>query len=250
MLDEHGAVVGDSSPSVRRRAAQAVIDLLNYGELFTAYRPAPGPASLGRGLLLHNRGDVRQARHELDPPLTDGILQPMLAAALCLTSAIGPHAVTLSQQVREADHLWGYNGPGEFARPARAPVAEIARLLDRYQRVDVPLPMVPGHIASERLTAGWRPDDPLLTVGLHTLARQAGIARFRVQWLSQLHSASCGNPLRRQPGQSAFRRCSLATRRLLTAPTGRAGIGESTLRRTWRRMMNCTIAQPEETWTG
>jgi hypothetical protein len=120
------------------------------------------------------------------PPLTDDILQPMLAAALYLTLAIGPRAVALSQQVREADHLWGYNGPGEFARPARAPVAEITRLLDRYQRDGEPLPMVPGHIVSERLAAGWRPDDPLLTVGLHTLARQAGIARFRLQWLSQL----------------------------------------------------------------
>ena len=36
VLDEHGTVVGERSPGTRRRAAQVIIDLLNYGELFTA----------------------------------------------------------------------------------------------------------------------------------------------------------------------------------------------------------------------
>ena len=42
VLDEHGTVAGERSPGIRRRAAQAIIDLLNYGELFTADRPDPG----------------------------------------------------------------------------------------------------------------------------------------------------------------------------------------------------------------
>ena len=110
----------------------------------------------------------------------------MLAAALYLVSVIGPHAVTLNQQVREADRQWGRSGAGEFAKPSRAPVAEITRLLDRYLRDSEPLPMLPGHWVGERLAAGWQPDDPLLPVGLNTLARQAGITQFSRQWLDEL----------------------------------------------------------------
>ena len=36
VLDEHGTVVGERSPGTRRRAAQVIVDLVNYGELFTA----------------------------------------------------------------------------------------------------------------------------------------------------------------------------------------------------------------------
>ncbi|MGW3951095.1 hypothetical protein ACWEKM_09150 [Streptomyces sp. NPDC004752] len=38
VLDEHGAVVGEQSPATRRAAAQVVVDLVNYGDLFTADR--------------------------------------------------------------------------------------------------------------------------------------------------------------------------------------------------------------------
>ena len=40
MLDEDGAVVGEHSPATRRAAAQVVVDLVNYRELFTADRVA------------------------------------------------------------------------------------------------------------------------------------------------------------------------------------------------------------------
>lgn len=38
VLDDDGTVVGEQSPAVRRSAAQAVIDLINYRDLFTADR--------------------------------------------------------------------------------------------------------------------------------------------------------------------------------------------------------------------
>jgi hypothetical protein len=120
------------------------------------------------------------------PPLGDDVLRPMLAAALYLTTVIGPHAVTLNSQVREALRAWGRSGKQTFASPSHAPVAEITRLLDRYLRENSPLPMLPRHWASERLASGWRPDDPLLPVGLNTLARQAGIDRFSHRWLDEL----------------------------------------------------------------
>ena len=82
----------------------------------------------------------------------------------------------------------GGQAPGEFAGPFRAPVAEITRLLERYRHDGTPLPMLPGHLADNRLAAGWRPDDPLLTVGLGTLARQGGISQFTPYWLSELRA--------------------------------------------------------------
>ena len=188
VLDEHGTVVGENGPSVRRAAAQVIIDLLSYGELFTADRPDPGLRPWG-GATASAVAEMPSGRAmNKTPPLTDDVLQPMLAAALYLTSAIGPHAITLNQQVREADQQWGRHAPGEFSSPFRAPVAEITRLLERYRHDGTPLPMLPGYLADNRLAAGWRPDDPLLTVGPGTLARQAGISQFRPYWLSELRA--------------------------------------------------------------
>ena len=44
LTDEDGAVVGEQSPSVRRAAAQVVVNLVNYRELFTATRVRPACA--------------------------------------------------------------------------------------------------------------------------------------------------------------------------------------------------------------
>ena len=186
VLDEHGTVVGERSPGTRRRAAQVIIDLLNYGELFTADRPDPSLRPWG-GATATAVAEMPSGRGmNKTPPLSDDILRPMLAAALYLTAAVGPHAAILNQQVREADQQWGRSAPGEFARLSRAPVAEITRLLERYQHDGTPLPMLPGYLVSERLAAGWEQGDPLLTVGLNTLARQAGISQFSLQWLTEL----------------------------------------------------------------
>lgn len=74
-------MVGERGPGVRRTAAQAIIDLLNYGELLAADRP---PGAFGPG------GATASAIAEMPsgrtmnktPPLGDSILQPLLAAAL------------------------------------------------------------------------------------------------------------------------------------------------------------------------
>jgi hypothetical protein len=186
VLDEHGTMVGERSPGTRRRAAQVIIDLLNYGELFTTDRPDPGLRPWG-GATATAVAEMPSGRGmNKTPPLGDDILRPMLAAALYLASAIGPHAAILNQQVREADQQWGRSAPGEFARLSRAPAGEITRLLDRYRHDREPLPMLPAYWAGERSAAGWRPDDPLLPVSLNVLARQAGISQFRPQWLDEL----------------------------------------------------------------
>ncbi|MGH3251613.1 MAG: hypothetical protein ACRDOI_36135 [Trebonia sp.] len=186
VLDEHGTVVGERSPGTRRRAAQVIIDLLDYGELFTADRPDPGLRPWG-GATATAIAEMPSGRAmNKTPPLSDDILRPVLAAALYLASAVGPHAAVLNQQVREADQQWGKGAPGEFARLFRTPAAEITRLLERYRHDGEPLPMLPAYWAGERLATGWQPDDPLLHVGLNTLARQAGISQFNLRWLDEL----------------------------------------------------------------
>jgi hypothetical protein len=186
VLDEHDAVVGKRGPGTARSAAQAIINLLNYAELFTADRPDPGLRPWGGATATAVSGMPSGRGINKTPPLTDDVLQPMLAAALYLTSAIGPHAVTLNQQVREADRKWGRRSATDFADPHRTPVAEFTRLLDLYQSDGTPLPMIPAYLADDRLAAGWEPGDPLLTVGLGTLARQAGLTQFRHHWLGEL----------------------------------------------------------------
>ncbi len=186
VTDEDGTVVGELSPGSRRSAAQAVVDLVGYGELFTADRPDPGLRPWG-GATASAIAEMPSGRNaNKTQPLSNDVLQPMLAAALYLASVIGPHAVTLNQQVRDADRQWGRSAPGEFAKPSRPPVAAISRLLDRYQHDSSPLPMLPGHVVSERLSAGWQPGDLLLQVSLNTLARQAGVSQFYLRWLDEL----------------------------------------------------------------
>ena len=48
VIDSHGAVVGEQSPGVRRAAAQIIVDLVDYRDLFTADRVPGRSAALGR----------------------------------------------------------------------------------------------------------------------------------------------------------------------------------------------------------
>jgi hypothetical protein len=186
VVDEHGTEAGERGPGSRQVAVQVVLELLNYGELFTADRPDPALRPWG-GASASAVAEMPAGRTvNKTPPLDDSVLQPVLAAALYLSSVIGAHAISLNQQVREAGRQWGSGGTGEFAHPALAPVAEITRILDRYVRDGEPLPMAPAHRAEGRLAAGWLRDDPLLPVSLHMLARQAGISQFCSQWLDEL----------------------------------------------------------------
>lgn len=186
VLDEHDTVVGELSPSVRRSAAQAVIDLLNYRELFTADRPDPALRPWG-GVTASAIAEMPSGRTmNKTPPLSDDVLQPMLAAALYLVSTIGPHAITLHQQIKEADQ-WSVRRARAAGRsPWRAPVAEFTQLLERYQHDQRPLPSLPDYVIAERITTGWPADDPLLAVAVSSLARQSGFTQFSLSWLDEM----------------------------------------------------------------
>jgi len=185
VMDEHGAVIGEQSPGTRRRAAQVVVDLVSYRELFTADR-VPADLRPWGGATATAVAEMPSGRMENKTrPVEDAILQPILAAGLYLVSTLGPHAVELAGQVREADRTTS-NKAGGLRHDTRIPLAEFTNLLAEYRRTCTPLPMLAEHHVADRLAAGWFPDDPLLPLATGVLARQAGARQFWTRWMRSL----------------------------------------------------------------
>ena len=179
--DADGPVIGERSPATRRAAAQAVLDLVNYRELFTADRVDEGLRPWAGASPSAIAGMPNSRNQNKTPPVSGRVLRPMLAAALYLIDTLGPHTVALARQARAASQ----------ARPrlpalAGVPTEQFAAVLDRYAHDRIPLPLLPEHDLRQRLTAGWAPDDPLLPVSLLFLANQAGVRQFHTRWLPSL----------------------------------------------------------------
>src|SRR6266567_6260193 len=185
--DETGAVIGDHSPATRRAAAQAVVDLLNYRELFTADRLPVGLRPWG-GASASAVAEMRSGREEnKTPPVPDLVLQPLLAAALYAVTTLGSHAVKLAAELRDTATMRSRapQRPGERA-PQKNPLIHLPPVLDRHRRNHDPLPELAVFLVRKRLASGWDPDDPLLTVNLDGLAREAGYWGFDSRWLPGL----------------------------------------------------------------
>jgi hypothetical protein len=183
--DENGVVIGQRSPALRRAAAQVVVDLVNYRELFTADRVAVGLRPWA-GASPSAIAEMPCGRDQnKTPPLPERVLQPMLAAAGYLVSALGAHAIELAEQVSAADQQWSV-GSGQHTAISRVPTAEFAQLLAQHEHGREPLPVLPDHNVAARIAAGWCADDPLTPIALGLLARQAGFSQFLRQWTPQL----------------------------------------------------------------
>ncbi len=215
---DHGSVAAERSPAVRRRAAQVVVDLVNYRELFTTDRVSPSlrPWAGASASAVAEMPSGRAGNKT--PPVHNSVLQPMLAAAVHLITALGPHAVELNQQVKQADQRWSRKAAG-LTKPHRVPAGEIAALLDDYERNRQPLPLLPGHHLQERLKSGWSPDDPIAPLALDLLARQAGFTQFHRHWIPPLRDKIQAT-LNAVGAEKPFGRDA--------APTGRAD-GEGTI---------------------
>jgi integrase len=182
--DAAGNTTGDN-PGAYYRAVQVVSELASYRELYTTdrydetLRPASGVTAAGVGL--------RYAENKT-PVVPGTILQPMLAAALYMTSVLGPHIIAL---------LAGREAATARRRPARkdphhpdAP-GDMLRVIAAHVADGRPLDRVPGDRIQARLRHGrMRPDDPLLTVSADALAREAGYRQsLLARWLPQLRAA-------------------------------------------------------------
>ncbi|HUY45044.1 MAG TPA: hypothetical protein VMV92_04885, partial [Streptosporangiaceae bacterium] len=185
VLDGNGAIVGERSPALRRRAAQVAVDLVNYRELFSADRVSPGlrPWAGASATAVAEMPSGRAGNKT--PPVHDSLLRPLLAAALHLVGTVGPHVSGLLQEVAEADRRWSSSTPG-LSHARRVPEKEFSALLDDYERNGRPLPLLPTHHLQDRLESGWSPDDPLAPVALSLLARQAGFSQFPLRWIPAL----------------------------------------------------------------
>ena len=183
LTDEYGTVVGEQSPSVRRAAAQVVVDLVNYRELFTATRVRAGLRPWG-GASASAVAEMPSGRTQnKTEPVAGEVLQPMLAAALHLVTVLGPHAAELDRQVNQADRVSSVKAEG-LRHGATAVVEDVRKLLERdYLAAGTALPMLEDHHVAKRIAAGWPAGDPLLPVATGVLARQAGHSQL---WARQL----------------------------------------------------------------
>ncbi len=185
LLDGNGQVAGERSPATRRAAARAVADLVTHRELFTTDRVSAGLRPWG-GAAPSVIGEVPcGAGQNKTPPVSDSVLQPLLAAVLYLTGTLGPHAPGLLAQVRDADQRWSLKH-GDHVFSDRLPAREITQVLEGYEERGEPLPVAAEHVIRKRLGGGWSPDDPLAPISLGLIARQAGFTQFWGQWIPHL----------------------------------------------------------------
>ena len=188
VLDGDAVMIGERSPATRRAAAQTVADLIAYRDLFTAdrvaadLRPWGGAAPSAVAQMPCGRGQNKT------PPLDDSVLQPMMAAASYLVTTLGPHAVELANQIRDADRRWSFHS-GMHTAITRLPTTELTELLNSYEDRGEPLPLLAEHHVQDRLASGWASDDPLTPIALSLLARQAGFTQFQSRWIPHLRDA-------------------------------------------------------------
>jgi hypothetical protein len=179
--DDDGTVVGEQSPATRRIAAQIVVDLVDYRDLFTADRVRADLRPWG-GATASAVADMPSGRTgNKAPAVADGVLRPMLAAAVHVVEVLGEHAVELNHQLREADRTLAVDAP-DLRHGSATALDDIGRVLTDYSSTGTPLPMLEDHDIARRLDAGWSPDDPLLPVATGVVARQAGYTQIWKRW--------------------------------------------------------------------
>jgi len=179
--DHDGIVVGEQSPATRRVAAQIVVDLVDYHDLFTTDRVRADLRPWG-GATASAVADMPSGRMgNKTPAVADGVLRPMLAAAVHLVEVLGEHAVELSHQLREADRTLAVDAP-DLRHGSPTALDDIGRVLTDYSSTGTPLPMLEDHDIARRLDAGWSSEDPLLPVATGVVARQAGYTQIWKRW--------------------------------------------------------------------
>lgn len=191
ITDDHGTVVGEQGPSVRRAAAQIIVDLVDYRDLFTADR-VPADLRPWGGATASAVAEMPSGRAmNKTQPVAGEVLQPMLAAALHLVEVCGEHAVELAEQIRATDRASSLKAPG-LRHGSPTALDDIIGVLADYTTTGTPLPVLEDHDIARRLDAGWSADDPLLHVATGVIARQAGYTQFWTRWRHELHDELIG----------------------------------------------------------
>ncbi len=178
---EDGSVVGEQSYATRRGAAQVIVDLVGYRDLFTTdrvradLRPWGGATASAVAEMPSGRAGNKT------PPVAGEVLQPMLAAALHVVEVLGEHAVELAAQIRDTDRASSLKVPG-LRHGSPTAIDDIVGVLADYTTTGTPLPMLEDHEIARRLDAGWSADDPALPVATSVVARRAGYRHLWKRW--------------------------------------------------------------------
>ena len=165
--DSDGNPVGPMGDSTIRLTAAVIIELGFYAGLFTLdrYQPHFTPWS-GRSASM--AAGARPPAENITPVLDQRLLAPTLSAALYLTGTLAPHLIAVHRQVRE--HL-RQQPPGRFTAASPEVIRSVLR---HHQTAKIPLDQLQDSHVRQRLSQGWDPEDPLLTVSFSALARQGG----------------------------------------------------------------------------
>jgi integrase len=176
--DAAGTVIGTLEASVARVAAAVIIELASYGDLLSTDRYRDG-FTPWNGRSSSQVAGMRPPAENKTPLVSQDVLQPLLAAALYMTSTIAPHLVTLPPQVQQRRRE-----DAQLSEAAASP-ARIEQALRRHADAGEPLEAVRDIDVRTRLRQGWNPGDPLLNVSFKALAREAGTGRTRPRVLAK-----------------------------------------------------------------
>ena len=169
-----GAVIGTLDDASLRMPAAVVIDLADYGELFTADRYAGG-FTPWRGRTSSQVAGVRSGGENKTPPLDQQLLQPLLAAAFYMTENAGAPRRGPAPDDPPGSHLAKRRTP----LPPRPPSMSCTAVLGRHLDAGDPCRRLGNAGIQARLARGWAPGDPLLPVSFAALANAAGARRLR-----------------------------------------------------------------------
>ena len=187
--DEDGVVVGELSPATRRVAAQIVIDLLNYRELFTADRIPAGLRPWGGASASAIARDAQRHDDENKTPPAAGRSCSRCSPPRSTSSP--PSARTrpqLSRQIRETPtRIKPRNAAPR--RPRRADHLADSAVLDQHRR-DPTLCSELAATSPRAAGSGLGSRRPAAHGHLDDLAREAGYREFDPHWLPQLRPDS------------------------------------------------------------
>jgi hypothetical protein len=99
--DADGTAIGTLEESVGRVAAAVIIELASYGELLSADR-YPDRFTPWNGRSSSQVAGMRPPAETRTPVVSHDVLQPLLAAALYMSTTIAPHLLALAPQVLSA----------------------------------------------------------------------------------------------------------------------------------------------------
>jgi integrase len=184
--DSDGGIIGRQAPAMAR-AAETVIELAHYRELFSSDGYLPGLRPFGGRAGTTVAGLTRARNGENSTPLVpDDLLRPVLAAALYLVRTLAPEVWPLQQEVRAYLEV----GPRTREKYRDPDYGDIEAVLRRRIAEGRPLDRLPATKTRERVSRGrLSQDDPLAEVSLDSLAREAGRGCFHWHWLDRLRPA-------------------------------------------------------------